>query len=87
MELPDAVRHIVDEAGFGPFCMGLSRHPASRTLLGALVERWWDITNSFHFSAIRDMTMTLYDFSLLIGLDVAGRSIPYDTDMGEWEAA
>ncbi|GMP49916.1 hypothetical protein CsSME_00016732 [Camellia sinensis var. sinensis] len=39
IELPDAIRHIVDEAGFGPFCMGLLRHPVSRTLLGALVER------------------------------------------------
>ncbi|KAI7979696.1 Protein MAIN-LIKE 2, partial [Camellia lanceoleosa] len=87
MELPDVVRHIVDEAGFGPFCMGLSCHPASRTLLGALVERWWDTTNSFNFSAAGDMTMTLYDFSMLMGLDVAGQPIPYDADMGEWEAA
>ncbi|KAL7219235.1 hypothetical protein ACSBR2_012337 [Camellia fascicularis] len=39
MELPDAVRQIVDEAGFGPFCVGLSRLQASRTLMGALVER------------------------------------------------
>ncbi|XP_028093425.1 polygalacturonate 4-alpha-galacturonosyltransferase-like [Camellia sinensis] len=38
-ELPDTVRDIVDDAGFGPFCAGLSRYPASRTLIGALVER------------------------------------------------
>ncbi|KAL7212865.1 hypothetical protein ACSBR2_015541 [Camellia fascicularis] len=87
MELLDTVRHIVDEAGFGLFCAGLSRHPVSRTLLGALVERWWDTTNSFHFSATGDMTMTPFDFSMLTGLDVGGRSIPYDADMGEWEAA
>ncbi|XP_028126069.1 protein MAIN-LIKE 2-like [Camellia sinensis] len=86
MELPDIVRHIVDEAGFGPFCAGLSRHPVSRTLLGALVEGWWDTTNSFHFSTIGDMTMTPYEFSMLTGLDVAGWPIPYDVDMGEWEA-
>ncbi|GMQ06338.1 hypothetical protein CsSME_00050969 [Camellia sinensis var. sinensis] len=73
MELPDVVRHIVDEAEFRPYCMGLSRHPARRTLLGALVERWWDTTNSFHFSATGDMTMTPYDFSMLTGLDVADR--------------
>ncbi|GMP53499.1 hypothetical protein CsSME_00018946 [Camellia sinensis var. sinensis] len=83
MELPDAVRRIVDEAGFGPFCMRLSRHPASRTLLGALVERWLDTTNSFHFSAAGDMTMTPYDFSILTDLDVAGWPILYDADMGE----
>ncbi|XP_028125789.1 uncharacterized protein LOC114322644 [Camellia sinensis] len=52
MELPDTVRHIMDEAGFGPFCAGLSRHPASRTLMGAIVERWWDTTNSFHFQLL-----------------------------------
>ncbi|XP_028107028.1 cytochrome P450 76A1-like [Camellia sinensis] len=39
-ELPDTVRHIVDEAGFGPFCAEISRYPASRTLMGALMERW-----------------------------------------------
>ncbi|CAL5375291.1 unnamed protein product [Camellia sinensis] len=87
MELADAVRHIVDEAGFDLFCAGLSRHPASRTFLGALVERWWDTTNSFHFSAIEDMTMTPYDFSMLTGLEVGGRPIPYDADIGEWETA
>ncbi|KAL7240067.1 hypothetical protein ACSBR2_005849 [Camellia fascicularis] len=87
MELPNAVRHIVDEAGFGLFCARLSRHPASRTLLGALVERWWDTTNSFHFSATGDMPMTPYDFSILTGLEVGGRPIPYDADMGEWKVA
>ncbi|GMP65583.1 hypothetical protein CsSME_00026314 [Camellia sinensis var. sinensis] len=87
MELLKAVRHIVDEVGFGPFCMRLSRHPVSRTLLGALVERWWDTTNSFHFSATGNMKMTPYDFSILMGFNVVGRPIPYDTDMGEWEAA
>ncbi|XP_028095887.1 protein MAINTENANCE OF MERISTEMS-like [Camellia sinensis] len=87
MEIPSFVRHIVDEAGFGPFYAGLSRHPVSRTLMGALVERWWDTTNSFHFSATEDMMMSPYDFSMLTALDVAGRPIPYDADMGEWEAA
>ncbi|GMP40123.1 hypothetical protein CsSME_00010690 [Camellia sinensis var. sinensis] len=82
-ELPDGVRHIVDEAGFGPFCMGLSCLAASRTLMGALVKRWWGTTNSFYFSAAGDMTMTPYDFVMLTGLDVGGRPIPYDSDMGE----
>ncbi|XP_028103973.1 uncharacterized protein LOC114303031, partial [Camellia sinensis] len=31
--------------------------------------------------------MTPLDFSVLTGLDVGGWSIPYDEDMGEWEAA
>ncbi|GMP75013.1 hypothetical protein CsSME_00032239 [Camellia sinensis var. sinensis] len=82
MELPDGVRHIVDEAGFGLFCMGLSRLIASRPLLGALVERWWVTTNSFYFSTTGEMTMTPYDFSMLTGIEVGGHPIPYDIDMG-----
>ncbi|KAI7985422.1 Protein MAINTENANCE OF MERISTEMS, partial [Camellia lanceoleosa] len=86
-ELPEAVRDLVDQAGFGLFCTGISRYPTSRTLTGALVERWWDTTNSFHFSATGDMTMTPFDFVVLTGLDMEGWPIPYDEDMGEWEAA
>ncbi|KAL7181704.1 hypothetical protein ACSBR1_040574 [Camellia fascicularis] len=33
------------------------------------------------------MTMTPYDFSMLTSIRVGGHSIPYDMDMGEWEAA
>ena len=86
-ELPEAIRDWVDLAEFGPFCAGISCHPASRTLMGALVERWWDTTNSFHFSSTGDMTMTPFDFAVLTGLDVGGWEIPYDEDMGQWEAA
>ncbi|GMP94897.1 hypothetical protein CsSME_00044164 [Camellia sinensis var. sinensis] len=87
MDLPDGVRQIVDETGFGLFCTGLSRLMASRTLLGALVKRWWDTTNSFHFSTTGDMTMTPYDFAMQTGLEVGGQPIPYNSDMGELEAA
>ena len=86
MDLPVGVYQIVDEARFGLFCMGLSCFIVSRSLLGALVERWWDTTNSFHFSTTGDMTMTPYGFAMLIGIEVGGRPIPYDPDMGEWEA-
>ena len=82
-ELPEAVRDLVDLAGFGPFCTGLSRCPARRTLMAALVERWWDTTNSFHFSATGDLTMTPFDFAVLTGLDVGGWPIPYDEDIGQ----
>ncbi|GMP23801.1 hypothetical protein CsSME_00001271 [Camellia sinensis var. sinensis] len=81
IELPVGVCYIIDEAGFSSFCTGLSRHIVSRPLLGALVERWWDTTNSFHFSTAREMTMTPYDFSMLIGIGVGGHSIPYDMDI------
>ncbi|XP_028080393.1 protein MAIN-LIKE 2-like [Camellia sinensis] len=86
MELPDDVRYIVDGAGFGIFCMGLSRLTASRPLLGALVERWWDTTDFFLLSTSGEMTMTPFDFSMLIGIGVRGDPIPFDTDMGKWDA-
>ncbi|KAF5934228.1 hypothetical protein HYC85_030399 [Camellia sinensis] len=86
-ELSEAVRDLVDLVGFGPFCTGLSRCPARRTLMAALVERWWDTTNSFHFSATGDLTMTPFDFAVLTGLDVGGWPILYDEDMDQWEAA
>ncbi|KAF5932880.1 hypothetical protein HYC85_029051 [Camellia sinensis] len=87
LELPDAVRDIVDEAGFGIFCRGLSRLTTCRPLFAALEERWWDTTDSFHFSVAGDMTMTPYDFSMLTGIGVEGDPIPFDTDMDEWDAA
>ena len=87
MGLPDAFRRIIAAAGFGAFCMGLSCLTVSRPLLGALVERWWDTVDSLYFSTAGEMTMTPFDFFMLIGIAVGGHPIPYDTDMGEWEAA
>ena len=59
----------------------------SRPLLGTLVERWWDTTDSLYSSTVGEMIMTPFDFSMPTGIAVRGHSIPYDTDMGEWEAA
>ncbi|KAL7184413.1 hypothetical protein ACSBR2_026549 [Camellia fascicularis] len=84
-ELPLKVCDLVDEVSFGLFCTGLSRHMASRALLGALVERWWDTINSFHFSSAGEMIMTPYDFSMITSLGVGGDPITFDMDMSEWE--
>ncbi|XP_028063806.1 protein MAIN-LIKE 2-like [Camellia sinensis] len=85
--LPSRVCRIIDGTGFGVFCYSLTRVTASRTLLGALVERWCDTTNSFHFSTAGEMTMNLVDFAMITGLGVVGDPIPLDADMGEWVAA
>ncbi|KAL7251736.1 hypothetical protein ACSBR1_013568 [Camellia fascicularis] len=80
--LPAEVRALVDAAGFGLFYSGLIQMRAESLLYGALVERWWDTTNSFHFSSIRELTLTLYDFSILTGLWVGvGGAIPCNPDM------
>ena len=86
MELPDGGRHIVDQAGFGAFCRGLSRLTASRPLLAAVVERWWATADSFYLSITGDMTMTPYDFTMLTGIGVGGDLTPFDTEMDEWYA-
>ncbi|GMP81200.1 hypothetical protein CsSME_00035990 [Camellia sinensis var. sinensis] len=84
-ELPAGVRDIVDEAGFGLFCFGLTRVIVSYPLLGALVEKWWDTTNSLYLSIAGEMTMTPYNFAMITGLGVGGDPIPLNPDMGEWE--
>ncbi|KAL7189845.1 hypothetical protein ACSBR1_039472 [Camellia fascicularis] len=85
--LPARVRRIIDGTGFGLFCCSLTWVTASRPLLGALVERWWDTTNSFHFSTAGEMTITPLDFAMITGLGVGGDPIPLDPDMGERVAA
>ncbi|KAL7236579.1 hypothetical protein ACSBR1_019801 [Camellia fascicularis] len=85
--LPSRVCRVIDGIDFGIFCYNLTRVTASRPLLGALVERWWDTTNSFHFSTAGEMTMTPLDFAMITGLGVGGDPIPLDPDMGEWMVA
>ncbi|CAL5321845.1 hypothetical protein CsSME_00011680 [Camellia sinensis var. sinensis] len=86
--LPAEVRTSVDAAGFGPFCSGFIQTRVESWLYGALVERWWDTTSSFHFSFTGDMTLTPYDFLILIGLRVGvGGPVPFDPDMTQWRDA
>ncbi|KAL7258440.1 hypothetical protein ACSBR1_004547 [Camellia fascicularis] len=39
------------------------------------------------FSSTGKMTITPYDFSMITGLRIGGDPIPFDIDMGQWEAA
>ncbi|KDP30462.1 hypothetical protein JCGZ_17497 [Jatropha curcas] len=45
-----------------------------KELLGALAERWWDTTNTFHFSW-GELTMTPADFSMITGIPFGIRPI------------
>ncbi|KAL7212879.1 hypothetical protein ACSBR2_015552 [Camellia fascicularis] len=72
---------MVDDVGFGLFFSGLSWLQASRPLLDALVERWWDTTHSFYFSSSGEMMMIPYDFSMITRLPAWGNPIPFDLDM------
>ncbi|KDP37638.1 hypothetical protein JCGZ_07838 [Jatropha curcas] len=53
------------------FDIGRSSH---KELLGALAERWWDTTNTFHFSW-GELTMTPTDFSVISGIPFGTRAI------------
>ncbi|KAI8567969.1 hypothetical protein RHMOL_Rhmol02G0162700 [Rhododendron molle] len=48
----------------------------------ALPERWWDMTNSFHFP-FGEMTVTPLDFSAITSLRVGGDPIPYNATTGK----
>ena len=49
--LPEAVQGIVRQAGFGEFVSVLTRGISlDRPVVRALAERWWDTTNTLHFS-------------------------------------
>lgn len=47
----------------------------------ALVERWWDTTNTFHL-AFGEMTLTPLDFTAIMSIKVGGTHIPWDIDIG-----
>ncbi|KDP37871.1 hypothetical protein JCGZ_06023 [Jatropha curcas] len=51
--------------------MGRSNH---KELLCALAERWWDTTNTFHFSW-GELTLTPADFSVISGIPFGIRTI------------
>ncbi|KAL7221848.1 hypothetical protein ACSBR1_023735 [Camellia fascicularis] len=80
--LPAEAHALVDVPGFGPFCSALIQMRAESLLYGALVERWWDTTESLNFSSIGELTPTPYEFLMLIGPRVGvGGPIPCDPDM------
>lgn len=52
----------------------------------ALVERWHDTTNTFHFP-VGEMTVTPLDFAAITSLRIGGDPIPFDTGIHRDEAA
>ena len=79
-ELPASVKLKVAEAGFGEFVKVLGNEYScrKRTILRALVDRWWDTTHTFHFDEFGEMTMTPSDFSAITGIPVFGMPVEYD---------
>ncbi|XP_021760140.1 uncharacterized protein LOC110724967 [Chenopodium quinoa] len=52
----------------------LSSQPASSAFLRELLEIWWDSTNTFHFPW-GEMTVTPFDFSMIMGFPFGGEPV------------
>jgi hypothetical protein len=76
--LPDRVRQLVDEAGFGAYVGTLTWARNDHAVVVALAERWRDTTNTFHLPP-GEMTVTPSDFAAITGLRVGGEPIPFDS--------
>lgn len=64
---------LVERAGFG-YLRKIPAISLDNPLISALVERWRRETNTFHFT-VGEMTVTLQDVALLLGLAVDGRPV------------
>jgi hypothetical protein len=64
---------LVEKAGFGWFRL-VGSISLNNSLISALVERWRRETNTFHFPC-GEMTITLDEVSLILGLAVDGKPV------------
>ena len=78
-ELSPSIKNIINEASFDTFFEALLNHETHEykdlQLLLALAERFWDTTCTFHFPGIGKVILTPYDFSVITGLRLGGKSI------------
>ena len=77
--LDDEQRHLLDSWGFGVFAHPQVVRQNDIALIRALVERWRPETNTFHFP-FGEMTITLEDVYMLMGLPISGRALTF-TDL------
>ncbi|KAM5584603.1 protein MAIN-LIKE 2-like [Rosa sericea] len=64
---------LVEKAGFGYFRM-IPTISLDNALISALVERWRKETNTFHLP-VGEMTITLEDVALILGLPIDGKPV------------
>ncbi|KAG6748748.1 hypothetical protein POTOM_048681 [Populus tomentosa] len=64
---------LVEKAGFG-YLRKIPAISLDNPLISALVERWRRETNTFHLS-VGEMTVTLQDVALLLGLAIDGKPV------------
>ena len=77
--LSPSIKNIINEVGFGTFFEDLLNQETHEykdlQLLLALAEHFRDTTCTFHFLGIGEVMLTLYDFSVIIGLRLGGERI------------
>lgn len=64
---------LVEKAGFG-YLRKIPAISLDNPLISALVERWRRETNTFHF-VVGEMTVTLQDVALMLGLAIDGKPV------------
>ncbi|XP_044492827.1 protein MAIN-LIKE 2-like [Mangifera indica] len=64
---------LVEKAGFG-YLRKIPAISLDNPLISALVERWRRETNTFHF-IVGEMTVTLQDVALMLGLAIDGKPV------------
>lgn len=68
--------YLLQQWGFGMFANPKAVLQNDVTLITALVERWRPETNTFHFT-FGEMTVTLEDIYMLMGLPIVGEAVTY----------
>ena len=73
------IKNTIDKAGFQTFFQALLNQDTHEykdlQLLLTLLERFWDITCTFHFPGIGEVMLTPYDFSIITGLRLGSERI------------
>ncbi|XP_056685083.1 protein MAIN-LIKE 2-like isoform X1 [Spinacia oleracea] len=64
---------------------GSPRRTGIKNRLWALLERWWDTTNTFHM-AWGDITITPLEFAMITGLPFSERNVTFDCEL-TWRSA
>lgn len=78
--LTDYQVHLLQQWGFWMFANPRTVMQNDVCLITALVERWRPETNTFHFT-FGEMTVTLEDVYMLMGLPVIGEAVRLDFDV------
>ena len=75
----------VQESGFGPLArmLRMGRVHIDEALVTAMVDRWRPETHTFHLPC-GEMTVTLQDIAMILGLRIDGHAVTGDTTNAGW---